>query len=145
LHILDFRAPPSNPDAMQPHDLARAFAILSPAGAATVKSLSPDFYAELDRDFDGFKGHVLISQHSWDAPWPTWEMHPHGDELVYLIAGDSDLVLWRDGVEEIVRVDAPGQYVIIPQGVWHTARPHAPTTMLFVTPGAGTRNATRPD
>jgi mannose-6-phosphate isomerase-like protein (cupin superfamily) len=129
---------------MQVHLLADAFTILNPAGAATVRSLSPDFYAALDRDFAGFVGHTLISQHSWDAPWPSWEMHPAGDELVYLIAGDSDLVLWRDGVEEIVRVRAPGHYVVIPAGVWHTARPHAPTTMVFITPGAGTRNQAQP-
>jgi mannose-6-phosphate isomerase-like protein (cupin superfamily) len=129
---------------MQVHLLADAFTILNPAGAATVRLLSPDFYAALDRDFAGFVGHTLISQHRWDAPWPSWEMHPAGDELVYLIAGDSDLVLWRDGVEEIVRVRAPGHYVVIPAGVWHTARPHAPTTMVFITPGAGTRNQAQP-
>jgi hypothetical protein len=35
--------------------------------------------------------------------------------------------------------------VIITKGVWHTARVQAPTTMLFVTPGEGTKNAAAPE
>ena len=43
-----------------------------------------------------------------------------------------------------VRVSEPGTYVVVPKGAWHTARPHAATTMLFVTPGEGTLNAESP-
>ncbi len=127
-----------------PHDAGETAAILAPSGAATVKAFSPTFYEELDVEFGNFAGHVLIQRFAFETPWATWERHPHGDEYVYLIGGDVDFVLWRDGREETVRVSQPGSYVIVPRGVWHTARPHAPTTMLFVTPGEGTQNAETP-
>ena len=44
-----------------------------------------------------------------------------------------------------LRLSTPSDFVIIPKGVWHTARVHAPTTMLFVTPGEGTKNAAAPE
>lgn len=127
-----------------PHDGGSTAAIFAPDGTATVKAFSPTFYEELDRDFAGFAGHLLIQRYTFATPWPTWERHPAGDEYVYLLSGDTDFVLWRDGREQVIRVATPGSYVIVPRGVWHTARPHAPTTMLFVTPGEGTQNEPTP-
>lgn len=127
-----------------PHRLAEAFFVLTPDGAGTARPLGPQFYADLERDFAGFKGCSLVSQHSWDAPWPTWEMHPHGDEFVLLLSGATDFVFWRDGLEEVIRVEQVGAYVVVPRGVWHTARPVTPTTMLFITTGEGTLNAEQP-
>lgn len=127
-----------------PHDLNRTRVVLAPGGDAALKDDSPEFYAELDRDFGGFEGHILVQRYTFDSPWPTWEIHPDGDEFVYLISGDTDLVLHTAAGEQVVRVDAPGDYVMVPRGTWHTARPHAPTSMLFVTPGAGTLNSETP-
>jgi quercetin dioxygenase-like cupin family protein len=42
-----------------------------------------------------------------------------------------------DGAEHVVEL-RPGQAVINPAGVWHTARVHEPGVALFVTPGRGT-------
>jgi quercetin dioxygenase-like cupin family protein len=109
------------------------------------KALSPAFYPELEAEFNGFAGHVLISQHHFAEDWPTWEVHPAGDEFVTLITGDITLVLWQDQQEHALRLSTPSDFVIIPKGVWHTARVQAPTTMLFVTPGEGTKNAAAPE
>ena len=88
---------------------------------------------------------MLISQHAFDEAWPTWEIHPKGDELVLLLSGDTDLVLSNpDGSETVIRVSGQGDYVVVPKGTWHTARPHAPTSLLFMTPGEGTLNALTP-
>jgi mannose-6-phosphate isomerase-like protein (cupin superfamily) len=127
-----------------PFDIETTRLVLGPTGTATPKAVTPSFYEDLDREFDGFAGHVLVSRHAFDAAWPTWEMHPMGDEFVYLLDGEVDFVLWVDGRERIVRVDRPGCYVVVPRGTWHTARPRRPTVMLFVTPGEGTRNAEQP-
>lgn len=127
-----------------PHDLGRTRVILGPDGGVTLKDASPSFYEELDREFGGFAGHLLIQVFSFDAPWPTWEVHPKGDEFVYLLSGDTDFVLHTEAGEKLVRVNEPGTYVMVPKGAWHTARPHAPTTMLFATPGEGTLNAETP-
>jgi len=120
-------------------------AILSPTGTTHVRELTSDFYQKLDVEFDGFAGHALVARHSFSEAWPTWEMHPKGDELVYLLSGEADFVLWVDGQEDIVRVNQAGHYVVVPRGVWHTVRPHQPTSMLFITPGEGTLNAKHPE
>ncbi len=127
-----------------PHDLDKVRYILAPDGNGTNKRVSPNFYQELDTDFGDFSGHVLVQTFTFEAPWPSWEVHPVGDEFVYLLEGDTDFVLMKDGEEEVLRVREPGTYVVVPKGVWHTARPHARTTMLFFTPGAGTLNAETP-
>ena len=127
-----------------PHQIAQTRAILDTDQLITLKTVTDNFFQELDQEFSDFKGHVLISQFGFDEPWPTWEVHPAGDELVLLLSGDTDLVLATDNGETITRVTSPGDYIVVPKGTWHTARPHAPTTMLFVTPGEGTLNALEP-
>lgn len=128
-----------------PHDLDAVRFILGPDGQGTNITVTPDFYEQLDRKFTDFTGHVLIQRFSFDEAWPTWEVHPKGDEFVYLLEGDTDFLLRIDGEDRRVRVNEPGSYVVVPRGTWHTARPHAPTTMLFVTPGEGTLNAVEPE
>ena len=120
-------------------------AIFTPSLEAKTKALSLTFYPELEAEFNGFAGHVLISQHHFAEDWPTWEVHPAGDEFVTLITGDITLVLWQDQQEHALRLSTPSDFVIIPKGVWHNARVQAPTTMLFVTPGEGTKNAAAPE
>ena len=127
-----------------PHDLDTVRFILGPDGNGTNKVVNDNFYEELDEDFADFHGHVLIQKFSFAEPWPTWEVHPEGDEFVYLLEGDTDFLLRIGGEDRVVRVSKPGSYVVVPRGTWHTARPHAPTTMLFVTPGEGTLNAVQP-
>ena len=87
---------------------------------------------------------MLVQRFAFDEPWPTWEMHPAGDEMVYLLSGNTDFVLWVDSEEKVVSINEPGSYVIVPRGTWHTARPHEPTDMLFFTPGECTLNAEQP-
>ena len=127
-----------------PHDLDKMRFIFGPAGQGVVKEASPTFYEELDQEFPDFRGHLLIQRFTFDEPWPTWEVHPEGDEFVYLLEGDTEFILRREGVSSSVRLNEPGSYVVVPQGAWHTARPYTTTTMLFVTPGEGTLNKVEP-
>lgn len=127
-----------------PYDLGAVRLVVGPRGNATPKAITPDFYAELDRDFDGFAGHVLVSQHSFTEPWGIWERHPNGDEIVYLLEGDADFHLRQDGQETTVRLQEAGTYILVPKGAWHTAVPRVPSVMLFFTPGEGTEHAEDP-
>jgi quercetin dioxygenase-like cupin family protein len=120
--------------------LASTFAVLGPDLRATPVEVTPRIFQELNERFHGFKDRVLVSQFSFDADWTSWERHPAGDEIVCLLAGEATFVIDRDGVREEVRVSKPGSYVIVPKGVWHTARTSVHTTMIFVTPGEGTEN-----
>jgi len=72
-------------------------------------------------------------------------VHPHGDEIVSLVSGNADMILRHDSEDHCVRLSMPGEFVIVPRGVWHTARVHEPTTMIFVTPGEGTENRENPE
>jgi len=83
----------------------------------------------------------LISEYAFTEDWPTWEMHPEGDEFVYLLSGAVELLLERAGTIEHIAVDGTGA-VVVPRGVWHTAKIRTPSRMLHVTRGAGTQ--TRP-
>jgi len=127
-----------------PHELSSAPLIMTPSGNGIVKPFTANFFDELDRDFEMFKGHFLIMTFAFDEAWPTWEIHPHGDEFVYLLEGDTDFILHTSDGDVTVRVSEPGSYVIVPKNTWHTAKPHAPTRMLFVTPGQGTLNQAEP-
>lgn len=81
-----------------------------------------------------------MSAFTFSEPWSSWERHPAGEELVMLISGAATMLLEeRDGRRE-VHLGKPGEFVLVPPNVWHTARPAMPTTMLFLTPGAGTEH-----
>ncbi len=84
-----------------PHRFDDVRVILAPNGTATTKEITPNFYAELDGEFNNFEGHILVMAHSFSEDWGMWEMHPTGDEIVVLQEGDVDFVLWRDGAEAV--------------------------------------------
>ena len=121
-------------------DLASTFVVLQPDHSTALIEVTPTLFEELDRRFDGFRGRVLISSFAFDSDWPTWEMHPVGDEVVCLLSGRVTLVLDRGAAPEEVELREPGAYVVVPKGTWNTARTSVPTKMLFVTPGQGTEN-----
>jgi mannose-6-phosphate isomerase-like protein (cupin superfamily) len=82
----------------------------------------------------------LMSAFSFSADWPSWERHPAGEELVMLLSGSAVLLLEEANGERELLLDTVGSYVLVPKGVWHTARTTQPTTLLFLTPGAGTEH-----
>jgi mannose-6-phosphate isomerase-like protein (cupin superfamily) len=93
---------------------------------------------------DGIEGR-LVSQYSFDESWDSWEIHPHGAELVICTAGSLTLHQEHpDGRTETVTL-AAGDYAINPPGVWHTAdiAPGTTCTAIFITPGEGTEHRPR--
>ncbi len=125
--------------------IASNFVVMNKDFDADVVTVSECLYEELDARYGDFAGRTLISCHSFEGDWPTWEVHPHGDEFVVLLSGDVDMVLAGAGGDEVQRLDSPGAFVIVPRGVWHTARVRKSSTMLFVTPGQGTVNKMEPE
>lgn len=123
-----------------PHDLRRTFAVLDDRADVTLMPSGPDFFARLGQAFPSFLGHVLISRFEFDSDWGVWEIHPHGDELVFLLSGAVDLALKTPDGERVVSLTEPGQYAVVPKNTHHTARTSVPTSMLFITPGHETRN-----
>lgn len=60
------------------------------------------------------------------------EMHPDGDELLYLISGRVRVTLETDPVE-ILDI-APGDGLIVPKGIWHRVDILEPSQIVYVTP-----------
>jgi mannose-6-phosphate isomerase-like protein (cupin superfamily) len=121
-------------------DLKTTFVVLHASKSAVPVAVAPSLYEELDRRFKGFKGRSLVALHRFTGNWPSWERHPAGDEIVCLLSGRASFVLRRRGGNKVIRLQKSGAFVIVPKGIWHTARISTPTRMLFITPGAGTQN-----
>lgn len=121
------------------------FVVISPDKRATVEPNDAALYERLDRQYNGFRGHGLVSCHEFDENWPTWEIHPRGDEVVLLLSGRVTLVLRLEEGDRFVDLEEEGSYVIVPRNVWHTARTNVATRMLFITPGEGTQNSLDPN
>jgi uncharacterized cupin superfamily protein len=90
---------------------------------------------------DGDEGRLVCTVPQ-EATWDTWERHPAGDELVVLLSGRVDVFQEVDGEHRVVEL-RPGQALVNPAGVWHTADVHEPGEGLFITPGRGTEHRPR--
>jgi mannose-6-phosphate isomerase-like protein (cupin superfamily) len=128
-----------------PHRIETTYVHLGPDGTSIPIDVTASFWEELG---SGTFAHLgpgrLVSQFRYAENWTSWEMHPHGEELVCLLAGAVDLILSQDGTQESVSLKDPGSFVIVPRGTWHTANVHEPSSMLFITPGEGTEHRARP-
>ena len=61
------------------------------------------------------------------------EMHPDGDEVLYLISGKARVTLEVDPVERLEL--SPGDGLLVPKGVWHVVDILEPCQIVYVTPG----------
>lgn len=88
---------------------------------------------------DGPDGRLVVMYHSVGA-WPTWEQHPVGEEVVIACTGTHHFRQEIDGEERVVTL-GPGEALVNPKGVWHTADSGPEGGWLvFITPGQGTEN-----
>ena len=116
---------------------------LGPTSSTVVRGFSWDQIGEYGAHFaaDGPQAR-LVAMDRQERTWTSWERHPAGEELVLLLAGRVDLIQDVDGTERRIELH-PGDAVLNPPGVWHTADVHEPGDALFVTPGAGTEHRPR--
>lgn len=114
-------------------------------GLGAVAEVEPEFTGDMSwyegygarHSGDGAEGR-LVSMHTFDKSWDTWEMHPVGSEVVLCVAGQITLHQEHsDGRTETVTLGS-GRYVINPPGTWHTADVESSATALFITAGMGT-------
>jgi uncharacterized cupin superfamily protein len=126
-------------DTVSPFNISSTYVVLEEKGDAIPIAVSARFYENLEHQFGDFKGKRLVSHYTFEQDWDSWEMHPAGDEFVCLLSGQVDFVLKQNGIENTVHLTAPGTYVLVPRGIWHTAKVHAPSSVLFITPAEGTQ------
>ncbi len=63
------------------------------------------------------------------------EMHPDGDEVLYLISGLARVTVETDPVQVLELRSGDG--LIVPKGVWHKVDIIEPCRIVYVTPGPG--------
>ena len=97
-----------------------------------------DFWAQIGERTHLHEGRLVTLTHS-TSDWPVWEMHPAGDEIVYLLTGAVDLVLEEDQGQRTVRLRGRA-CCIVPKGVWHRAIVHEPSDVLHITRGKDTQH-----
>jgi len=71
---------------------------------------------------------------------PPWEHHAAGDELLFVLAGESELTVLEDS-GPVTRALAPGRLVIVPQGRWHSNNAPDGVTFLYLTPREGNEHS----
>jgi mannose-6-phosphate isomerase-like protein (cupin superfamily) len=118
-------------------DLESTFLGLDGRGGVAKLPVGPDFWETLDAN-PGARG-TLVTTYESAGDWPHWEMHPKGDEVVYLLEGEVTMIFERQGRDERVPLSR-GQAVVVPKGVWHRALVALPSRMLFMTYGEGTEH-----
>ena len=116
------------------------FVVLNPDKQASVEVSDSSLYLRLNEHYNGFTGHQLVSCYEFSTDWPTWEMHPYGDEIVVLLSGQTEFILQTDDTEVSIILSRQGEYVLVPRSVWHTARTLNRCKLLFITPGEGTEH-----
>lgn len=114
------------------------FVVLSPGKKATIEPANASLYQRIDKTYNGFKGHELISCYEFESDWSNWEIHPNGDEVVVLLSGEVTFILKETQGEKSITLNEQGQFLIVPQGVWHSAKTNVKSKVLFITPGEGT-------
>jgi len=116
------------------------FAVISPQKKVTIEPVDASLYARLDENYNGFKGHELVSCHEFTTDWDSWEIHPNGDEIVVLLSGKVTFVFDLESQNEPVALTKQGDYAVVPRNVWHTAKVDEPCKVLFITPGENTQH-----
>jgi mannose-6-phosphate isomerase-like protein (cupin superfamily) len=118
---------------MEPFDLDTAVAALHRDGSSQVVAPAPGPPLRID----GFTvGAPVLTAN----PPHRGEMHPDGDELLYLIAGRIEVIIENGGTQTTVGAEAahtlsPGQAIIVPRGAWHRVNVREPSHLVHITPG----------
>jgi mannose-6-phosphate isomerase-like protein (cupin superfamily) len=118
-------------------DLIGNYIHLEVDGGAVLENVSKDFWSQIGKR--PYKGNRLVAITHTENDSTTWEMHPAGDELLYLLSGAIDIVLEEEHGERVLEL-TPGVACIIPRNVWHRQIIHKPSDLLFITPGEGTQH-----
>ncbi len=120
------------------------FVVFTPDLSMNPLSAGPDVYQRLEQSYGDFKSHSLIAAHRFTEDWPTWEIHPKGDEMVILLSGSARFLLKTETGEQSHQLARAGEFLIVPRNTWHTAQIGEACSLLFVTPGEGTLNEAEP-
>jgi mannose-6-phosphate isomerase-like protein (cupin superfamily) len=89
--------------------------------------------AEPDSPIGNFSFHGCTGGVAAVRGRPPWEFHGNGDELLFILEGESELTVLEDG-EKVSRILGPGQLAIVPKGHWHSNNAPRGVTLFWLTP-----------
>ncbi len=118
------------------NDFTENYVSLSANGDIETFAGGDEFW--MSGDLDRIGESWLITEFQFTEDWKSWEMHPHGEEIVYLLSGKMDLILENNGEIQTIELRGKGS-VVIPRNTWHTAKVFAPSNMLVITLGKETK------
>jgi mannose-6-phosphate isomerase-like protein (cupin superfamily) len=118
-------------------NLETTFLALEGQGAVNKLPVGPDFWQTLGANPKA--SGTLVTLGRQEADWTNWEMHPHGDEVLFQLDGEVEVIFERAGDNES-NVLCAGDALVVPAGTWHTAKVRTPGRMLFMTFGRGTQH-----
>ena len=119
-------------------DFTQNYALLGENGGIKIFEGGDAFWSLAGEKLVEIGQNWLITEFDFVEDWNTWEMHPNGEEIVYLLSGAMDLTLKKDGNLQTVELRNKG-LVIIPRNTWHTAKVIEPSKMLVITFGKDTQ------
>jgi mannose-6-phosphate isomerase-like protein (cupin superfamily) len=123
---------------MPSFDLETTYLSLDPDGHVTPLPVGPEFWKTIGEN-KAIKG-ALVTVSKAEGDWTHWEMHPHGDEVLVLLEGETRIVFERPaGRKESFDLKA-GSTLVVPAGTWHRAENQRQVRMLFITHGTGTEH-----
>jgi mannose-6-phosphate isomerase-like protein (cupin superfamily) len=123
-------------------NLASTYIQLFDGSDAALVPVDPEFWSRIADRTELHQGRLVMVLHQARGPWAGSEMHPAGDEVLYLLSGAMELLLdGKDGERKISL--RPGTAFIVPRGVWHTANIISEGDLLTITRGAGTQHRAR--
>jgi len=88
--------------------------------------------AQDSREFATLNGSAVGVFRTPPDSW-VWERHPDGDELLYILEGELEMMLLRESTSEKASLES-GSLFVVPQGVWHRPYAKSDVRLLFATP-----------
>jgi len=117
--------------------LARTFIHLAANGELSEIEVDADFFRRVRNRQDLQHGRLMgVLDMSEGAS--HWEMHPDGDEFLYLLSGSMDVELEERNEKRCITLSGMTGCVV-PRGLWHRTVVHQAGRMIFVTPAKGTQ------
>ena len=120
---------------MKVFNLDRSVAALARDGSSYVVEPAPGPPLRID-------GFTVGAPKMTTNPPHRGEMHPDGDELLYLVSGRVEVIIEEGGTETTVGVEnvatlTAGQAILVPRGAWHRVNVCEPSHLVHITPGPG--------
>jgi len=86
-------------------------------------------------------GTIFIGHYAGNS---KWERHVNGDEIVFVVEGETTLILLVDNKEVSNRL-GQGELLVVPENTWHRFETSKAVKIMPVTPQPTEHSIERPD